>query len=64
MAEKSCGDVNEQYGLDFHDLTNIWEDLFTGDDFIWLDFICPFTGACTFNRTLRALQQTICALIR
>ncbi len=37
----------EQYGLDFHDLTNILEDLFTGNDFKWLDFICPFTGACT-----------------
>ncbi len=46
---RCCGDVNEQYGLDFHDLTNIWVDLFTGNDFKSLDFICPFTGACTFN---------------
>ncbi len=63
-----CGDVPEQYWLDFHDLTNIWVDLFTGNDFKWLDFICPFTGACTFNRTLLALQlqvhATICAHIR
>ncbi len=38
-----------------------------GNDFKWLDFICPFIGACTFNRTLRALQlqvhATICAHI-
>ncbi len=55
-------------GLDFHDLTNICEDLFMGNDFNWLDFICPFTGACTFNLTLRTLllqvHATICALIR
>ncbi len=25
-----CGDVNEQYSLDFHDLITIWDDLFTG----------------------------------
>ncbi len=63
-----CGDVSEQYGLDFHDLTNIWVDLFTENNFKWLDFICPFTGACTFNGTLHALQlqvhATICVDIR
>ncbi len=58
-----CGDVNEQYGLDFHDLTNIWVDLFTGKEFKWLDFICPFIGSCTFNRTLRALQLQVHATI-
>ncbi len=36
-----CGDLNEQYGLDFHDFTNIWVDLFTGNDFKWWDFIFP-----------------------
>ncbi len=49
--------------VDFHHLTNIWVDLFTGNDFKWLDFICPFTGACTFNRTLRALQLKVHAII-
>ncbi len=55
--------MNEQYGLDFHDLTNISEGLFTGNDFKWLDFICPFTGACTFNRALSALQLQVHATI-
>ncbi len=39
-----------------------------GNDFKWLDFICPFTNACTFNQTLCALQlqvhATICAHIQ
>ncbi len=59
---RCCEDVNEQYGLDFHDLTNIWEDLFMGNDFKWLDYICPFTGAYIFNRTLCALQLQVMQL--